>query len=270
MQTNKQSIISVLVPAYNYPSYTRDCLESIFAQEGFEDWDIEVIMTDDCGRDDLSEVAKPFQQKYPHFQYHKNEKNLGMVSNWNKLLDMKKAKYYMFVSNDDMLYDKNALRFLWDKMNEYKLDVVYGKYICFNDQSERFPFQAHIKIWDQEIFYDSFEREIRNHSISFGGILYKDYGFRYKEKAGFWADWCMNLEYLSRAKKVALLGKSIFLYRSHINQVIQNFSLIQFIKTHGFIRWYYINNIWILTYINLMTRTYISSIMMYYHKIFKK
>lgn len=52
--------------------------------------------------------------------------------------------------------------------------------------------------------------------------MYRDYGYRYFAGANIWADWAMNLEYLSRGKKIAMIPEDTFIYRDHPNQSIKS------------------------------------------------
>lgn len=82
----KGPLLSILVPAYNYPEYTRECLESIFSQKGFDEKDIEVIMVDDASPQDLTDIGEEYAKKHKNFHFERNEINKGMAGNWNYLL----------------------------------------------------------------------------------------------------------------------------------------------------------------------------------------
>lgn len=219
----KGPILSVLVPAYNHPWYTQECLESIFSQKWFNESDIEVIMVDDMSPQDLSDLGQAYMKKHNNFYFERNSENKWMVWNWNYLLSLKKSKAYIFVSNDDRFYDEYALRKTYDGLIENWLDVCYGKYVSYNEEFDKYSsFVVHDRKWDGiHVFYDSFDNEIKGHSISFGWIMYRDYGYQYQSKANMWADWCMNLEYLFRGKKIWMLPEITFVYRDHPYQSIK-------------------------------------------------
>jgi hypothetical protein len=101
---------------------------------------------------------------------------------------------------------------------KYNLDVCYGKYITFNENSEIWDiFLPHMKIGKKEIYYDTF-KEQKKHSISYGWILYKDFGLKYDTMAKEFADWDFNLTYLAQGKKIWLINISTFLYRYYSEQ----------------------------------------------------
>jgi glycosyltransferase involved in cell wall biosynthesis len=82
--------------------------------------------------------VKEYIKQYPdrHISYHKNPSRLGMVGNRNKLLELKKGEYFIFLSDDDKFYNQKSLRTIYDGLIKYNLDVCYGKYITFNENSE--------------------------------------------------------------------------------------------------------------------------------------
>lgn len=97
--------ISVCIPTYNYGHYISFAVESILSQQ-FTDF--ELIIVDDCSKDDTEEVVSRFLPD-KRVSFEKNERNLGMVANWNKCISRAKGEYIKFVFADDMLASGEAL-----------------------------------------------------------------------------------------------------------------------------------------------------------------
>lgn len=97
--------ISVCIPTYNYAHYLPFAIESILSQE-FTDF--ELIIVDDCSRDNTEEVVSRFQYD-KRVSFEKNERNLGLVANWNKCLSKAEGEYIKFVFADDALASDQAL-----------------------------------------------------------------------------------------------------------------------------------------------------------------
>ncbi len=90
--------VSVLMPVYKTDeNYLREAIESILSQT-FEDF--EFLILDDCPEDDRKEIIKSYQDK--RIKYYKNEKNLGITSSRNKLIDMAKGEYLAVFDHDDV------------------------------------------------------------------------------------------------------------------------------------------------------------------------
>ena len=97
--------ISVCIPTYNYGHYISFAVESVLNQH-FTDF--ELIIVDDCSEDNTEEVVSRFLYD-KRVLFEKNERNLGLVGNWNKCLSKARGEYIKFVFADDMLASDKAL-----------------------------------------------------------------------------------------------------------------------------------------------------------------
>lgn len=97
--------ISVCIPTYNYARYIAQAIESVLNQRLT---DFELIVLDDCSKDDTEEAVSRFLCD-ERVSFEKNERNLGLVGNWNKCLSAARGEYIKFVFADDMLASPEAL-----------------------------------------------------------------------------------------------------------------------------------------------------------------
>jgi glycosyltransferase involved in cell wall biosynthesis len=97
--------ISVCIPTFNYGHYISSAVESVLNQQ-FTDF--ELIIVDDCSEDNTEEVVSRFLYD-KRVLFEKNERNLGLVGNWNKCLSKSRGEYIKFVFADDMLASDKAL-----------------------------------------------------------------------------------------------------------------------------------------------------------------
>ena len=97
--------ISVCIPTYNYAHYISFAVESILSQQ-FTDF--ELIIVDDCSKDNTEEIVSRFLCD-KRVSFETNERNLGLVANWNKCFSKAKGEYIKFVCADDMLASGQAL-----------------------------------------------------------------------------------------------------------------------------------------------------------------
>ncbi len=97
--------ISVCIPTYNYGHYIAFAVESVLNQQ-FTDF--ELIIVDDCSKDNTEEVVSRFLRD-ERVLFKKNERNLGLVGNWNKCLSKARGEYIKFVFADDVLASDKAL-----------------------------------------------------------------------------------------------------------------------------------------------------------------
>jgi glycosyltransferase involved in cell wall biosynthesis len=89
--------VSVLIPTYNYAFCLDEAVQSVLNQTV---QDFELVIIDDCSKDNTDEVVKKYLTD-PRIRYYKNEVNLGLVGNWNKCLSYAKGDYIKFLCADD-------------------------------------------------------------------------------------------------------------------------------------------------------------------------
>jgi glycosyltransferase involved in cell wall biosynthesis len=98
--------VSVCMPTYNYARYLSEAIESVLAQD-FSDFELLVI--DDCSTDDTRAVVQSYAASDDRVVFSVNEKNLGMVENWNLCLARARGEYVKFLFGDDILARPDAL-----------------------------------------------------------------------------------------------------------------------------------------------------------------
>lgn len=92
-------LVSVIIPIYNAEKYLIDTLESIFIQDYKN---IEIVLVDDCSKDDSAKIILDIQQKHPEIIYHLQEKNMGAGAARNKALELARGQYVAFLDSDDI------------------------------------------------------------------------------------------------------------------------------------------------------------------------
>ena len=98
-----QPLVSICIPAYNSEEYIKDTIESLLQQTYSN---IEIVVSDDCSKDNTCEIVAGFQDK--RVKLYRNQTNLGMVGNWNRCLELGKGEFLKLVCADDML-DNTAI-----------------------------------------------------------------------------------------------------------------------------------------------------------------
>jgi len=92
--------ISVCVPTYNGGPHLRACLDSVLAQTLT---DFEVLIVDDCSTDETLAIAAEYVERDSRFRLIKNERNLGLVGNWNRCIELAQGDWIKFVFQDDLI-----------------------------------------------------------------------------------------------------------------------------------------------------------------------
>lgn len=101
--------VSVLMPTYNHEKYIAQAIESVMAQQ--VDFEIELLINDDCSTDGTSKIAEEFAKKYPEkIKFFHQKKNLGLMKNYRFLLEKASGKYIAILESDDYWTDVLKLK----------------------------------------------------------------------------------------------------------------------------------------------------------------
>ena len=96
MDIKNDTLVSVIIPAYNCEKYISKSIDSALEQ----DVPLEVIILNDCATDGTEEVIKTYLDD-PRIRYVKNEKNLGVAKTRNRGVRLARGKYVAFLDSDD-------------------------------------------------------------------------------------------------------------------------------------------------------------------------
>lgn len=100
MKQNKNDLISIIIPAYNSEQYIEKCLDSVINQTYHN---IEIIIVNDCSKDNVEKIIIKYKEKDPRIIYLKNEVNMGVGPTRNRGIDIAKGKYLYFLDSDDYI-----------------------------------------------------------------------------------------------------------------------------------------------------------------------
>lgn len=142
--------VSIIIVNYNTLELTKDTIDSVI--EKTEGIDYEIILVDNDSQDGSKEY---FEKNYSDkIKFIKSEKNLGFGKANNLGMDVASGKY-MFLLNSDTLLVNNAVKILYDFMEE-NLDVgISGGNLYSKDMSPVHSFSLKLISVETEI-QDSF------------------------------------------------------------------------------------------------------------------
>ena len=98
-KSNKQPLVSIIVPVYNAADYLDRCLNSILQQTYHN---IQLILVNDGSKDNSLEVCSKFAKQDARVIIL-DKKNSGVSDSRNKGIALAKGKYLQFVDSDDWL-----------------------------------------------------------------------------------------------------------------------------------------------------------------------
>ncbi len=94
-----KGLVSVITPVYNSEKVIEKTLESVFSQTYKN---IEVILVDDCSKDNSASIIKKYQESHPEVVYYLQPTNMGAGAARNKALELAKGQYVAFLDADDL------------------------------------------------------------------------------------------------------------------------------------------------------------------------
>jgi len=92
--------LSVIMPNYNHARFLPESLTAILAQSYRP---VEVLVADDASTDNSVEIIEAFVRKDPLIRLVRNERNLGVVHNANRLLQLASGDYVYCAAADDLV-----------------------------------------------------------------------------------------------------------------------------------------------------------------------
>lgn len=113
-------LVTFIIATYNRADYICEAVCSILKQKYNN---IEIIVIDDCSKDDTPELLKAnFDNRVI---YHRNSKNMGPAFSRNIGLGLAKGKYIGLLDSDDILYDENHTQIAVDTLENDKEITIF-------------------------------------------------------------------------------------------------------------------------------------------------
>lgn len=208
----EQPLVSVLMTAYNRANYIAEAIESVLASTYPH---FELIIVDDCSKDNTVAIAKEYASKDSRISIHVNKINIGDYPNRNQAASYAKGEYIMFVDSDDKIYQDGIAYCLGEMLEDALVDMgilCRDEHLC-----------GKVLLPSESSRYHFFTRQFL--MIGPGGTILKRSFFErmgaYPEKYGPANDMYFNLKAASSGM-IKCLCKEFFFYRIHEGQELNN------------------------------------------------
>ncbi len=99
MDKNNNPLVTVGIPVFNGEKFIKRRLDSIQNQtyQNFQ-----ILISDNGSSDLTSKICEEYQKKDNKIKYHRQQKNLGYVKNFNYLIKNAQTKYFVIAAVDDL------------------------------------------------------------------------------------------------------------------------------------------------------------------------
>lgn len=116
--------VSIGMPVYNGARYIKEAIDSLLTQTYA---DFELIISDNASTDSTPDIIKEYAQKDHRIRYYRNEKNLGLSANLNRVYELACGEYFMVAHHDDVRAPEYLERCLEILNNDSDSVVCYTK-----------------------------------------------------------------------------------------------------------------------------------------------
>jgi len=90
--------VSIGVPVFNGEKFLPRALECLLRQD-YEDF--ELIVSDNASTDATETICREFAAKDSRIRYYRNETNIGLSRNYNRVFSLARGEFFKWMSHDD-------------------------------------------------------------------------------------------------------------------------------------------------------------------------
>jgi glycosyltransferase involved in cell wall biosynthesis len=140
-------LVSIGLPVYNREGLIAKTLDSLLAQT-FKNF--ELVISDNLSTDKTGEICRKYAAQDSRIRYIRQEKNLGMLGNFNFVKQEAKGKYFLWTASDDMCEPQfvEALVEQLEKDPELALVMADLKYVSESGEFIKFNKLETIRVAD--------------------------------------------------------------------------------------------------------------------------
>ena len=115
--------LSYIIPTYNAIDTVEKTLDSIYATS-LDEQDFEVIVVDDCSKDDTCALVEQYALKHPNLRLLRQPENHRQGAARNRGLKEATGDYITYIDADDFVLEGFAKA--WSVAKETNADMIYG------------------------------------------------------------------------------------------------------------------------------------------------
>ena len=123
-----KDLVSIAMATYNGEKYLKEQLDSLINQSYKS---IEIVIVDDCSKDNTIGLIKQYQEKFNFIRLFINEKNSGVTSTFEKAITESKGKY-IAISDQDDIWELDKIEILLNEIDDF--DAVYSNSLLVDSQ----------------------------------------------------------------------------------------------------------------------------------------
>lgn len=98
----KNILLTIAIPTYKRPKYLAQAIDSAVQQKNV-DLNYEIIVVNNDPETDLKDIESRYQNSDVPVTFYVNERNLGMIGNVNRCIELANGEYIAYLHDDDIL-----------------------------------------------------------------------------------------------------------------------------------------------------------------------
>jgi glycosyltransferase involved in cell wall biosynthesis len=199
--------VSVVMAVYNSERFLDESISSVLDQTLNE---LELIIVDDCSNDRSRQIIERWSNKDSRIKVLTNSVNLGPCRSRNKAIEVAEGKYVAILDSDDACFP-NRLEVQSGYLDRYpEIALVGCGALKVDEQGMRLGRHTPIANW-----YRLGKRLTRRNRLYHSTVMYRQLGYRYREKLASAEDYDLYLQMLSDGLRLAAIPEPLVIYRMH-------------------------------------------------------
>lgn len=99
IKMEQKPLVSIGMPVYNGERFLRQALDSLVVQDYAN---FELIISDNASQDGTKDICLEYVRKDGRIRYGRQQTNIGVVGNFNRVFQKATGKYFMWAAYDDL------------------------------------------------------------------------------------------------------------------------------------------------------------------------
>jgi hypothetical protein len=114
--------LAIAVPTYNRSKYLSITLDKIIKESKNYHDQVEIVISDNCSDDDTKSLI--FSKNFPNITYHKQDKNIGFMKNFEYLSSLVNSEYIWYLGDDD-IPTSGSIKKILNVINDNSYSMLY-------------------------------------------------------------------------------------------------------------------------------------------------
>ena len=128
-----EGLVSIIMPSYNAARFIGESINSVLLQT-YSNW--ELLIVDDCSKDNSVEVVRKFANIDKRVVLFSLEKNVGAAAARNVAIEHAQGQYIAFLDSDDV-WDEYKLEKQLASMKQYSYVFTFSNYYVMEENGKK-------------------------------------------------------------------------------------------------------------------------------------